>query len=127
MRAQTSHLPGDLVPQLLAGDDCDFFAHPLVCVEVHCQTCVVFLNDDPCGLLDGLSTDATLKRVKLRFEKIILYADHQNNMDLHRKRGQFRLQYPTLKYNKCINNSTMSILIIYCTSISQLCSLKTIR
>lgn len=31
-------------------------------MEVIAQTCVVFLNDDPGGLLDGLGPDTTLRR-----------------------------------------------------------------
>lgn len=63
-RQQTERVnsPGDLVAQRLAGDDGDLLTHPLVGVEVIAQACVVFLNDDPGGLLDGLGPDATLRR-----------------------------------------------------------------
>ncbi len=54
--------PGDLVAQLLAGDDGDLLAHALVRVEVAAQPGVVLLNDDPGGLLHRLGPDAALRR-----------------------------------------------------------------
>lgn len=54
--------PGDLVTELLAGDDGDLLAHPLVCVEVAAQPGVVFLDDDPSGLLHRLGPDSSLLR-----------------------------------------------------------------
>lgn len=53
--------PGDLVAQLLAGDDGDLLTHPLVSVEVAAQPGVVFLNDDPGGLLHRLGPDSSLR------------------------------------------------------------------
>lgn len=52
--------PGDLVTELLAWDDGDLLAHPLVCVEVAAQPGVVFLDDDPSGLLHRLGPDSSL-------------------------------------------------------------------
>lgn len=57
-----SDSPGDLVAELLAGDDGDLLAHPLVGVEVAAQPGVVFLDDDPGGLLHRLGPDASLWR-----------------------------------------------------------------
>ena len=57
----TSALPSNLVPQLLTGEDGDFLTYPLVGVEIKSETCVVFLNDDLGGLLDGLGSNTTLE------------------------------------------------------------------
>lgn len=57
-----SDSPGDLVAELLAGDDGDLLAHPLVGVEVAAQPGVVFLDDDPGGLLHRLGPDSSLRR-----------------------------------------------------------------
>ena len=43
-----------LVPQSLAGNDGDLIAESLVGLEVQSELWVVSLNDDLCGLLDGL-------------------------------------------------------------------------
>ena len=53
--------PSDLVAELLAWDDGDLLAHPLVGVEVVSQPGVVFLNDDPGGLLHRLGPDSSLQ------------------------------------------------------------------
>lgn len=52
--------PRDLVAQLLAGDDGDLLAHPLVGVEVVPQAGVVLLDDHPGRLLHRLRPDASL-------------------------------------------------------------------
>lgn len=52
--------PRDLVAQLLAGDDGDLLAHPLVGVEVVAQPRVVLLDDDPRRLLHRLRPNASL-------------------------------------------------------------------
>lgn len=54
------YLPSDFVTQRFCGDNGDFFAYPLVGVEVQCQSSVVFFDDDPGGLLDGLRPYTTL-------------------------------------------------------------------
>ena len=53
--------PGDLVAELLAGDDGNLLTHPLVGVEVATQPGVIFLNDDPGGLLHRLGPDSSLE------------------------------------------------------------------
>lgn len=53
--------PGDLVAELLAGDDGDLLAHPLVGVEVASQPGVIFLDDDPGGLFHRLGPDSSLQ------------------------------------------------------------------
>lgn len=57
----TAASPGDLVAELLAGDDGDLLTHPLVGVEVVAQPGVVFLDDDPGGLFHRLGPDSSLK------------------------------------------------------------------
>lgn len=57
-----SDSPGDLVAELLAGDDGDLLAHPLVGMEVAAQPGVVFLDDDPGGLFHRLGPDSSLWR-----------------------------------------------------------------
>lgn len=54
------NLPSNLVSQGFGWDDGDFFADPLVDMEIQSQTSVVFLDDDLSGLLDGLGTYTTL-------------------------------------------------------------------
>lgn len=54
--------PGDLVAQRLAGDDGDVLAHSLVGVEVAAQAGVIFLDDDPGGLLHRLGPDSSLTK-----------------------------------------------------------------
>lgn len=49
----------DLVAKTLGGNDGDLIADALVGLEVEGQLGVVALNDDLCGALDGLGTDAT--------------------------------------------------------------------
>lgn len=58
--------PRDLVAQLLAGDDGDLLAHPLVGVEVVPQAGVVLLDDHPGGLLHRLRSDASLRGVEAK-------------------------------------------------------------
>ena len=53
-------LPSNLVSQLLARYDSNFFTKSFVCVEVMSKTCVVFFDDDSGSLLDCLGTNATL-------------------------------------------------------------------
>lgn len=61
------HIPGNLVAELLAGDDGDLLAYSLVCMEIRRQLRVIFLNNHPRGFLDGFCPDATLKNdIKLR-------------------------------------------------------------
>lgn len=52
-------VPGDLVPQALAGNDGDLIAQLLVDLEVEGKLGIVPLNNDLSGPLDGLSPDAT--------------------------------------------------------------------
>lgn len=59
----TTNSPGDLVAKLLAGDDGDLLTHPLVGVEIAAQPSVIFLNDDPSGLLHRLGPDSSLVTV----------------------------------------------------------------
>lgn len=70
--------PGDLVAELLAGDDGNLLTHPLVGVEVATQTGVVFLDDDPSGLLHRLGPDSSLqddhKITPLHFSRIRIRA-----------------------------------------------------
>ena len=54
--------PGDLVAQPFAGNYSDIFTDPLVSVEIHSQSGVVFLNNDFGGLLHSLCTYATLPK-----------------------------------------------------------------
>ena len=54
---------GDLVADALGRKDGNIIDDALVCVKVQSKTCVVFFNNGPCGLLDGLGTD-TLKIAK---------------------------------------------------------------
>ena len=51
----------DLIAELLAGNNGDFLAHPLVGVEVIAQARVVLLNDDPGRLLYGFGANAALQ------------------------------------------------------------------
>ncbi len=50
----------NLVSQSLGLDYCNLLCNSLVCMKVEGQSVVVFLNDDPRRLLDGLGTNATL-------------------------------------------------------------------
>lgn len=61
IRQETTNSPGDLVAQLLAGDDGDLLTHPLVGVKVAAQPGVIFFNDDPSGLLYRLGPDSPLE------------------------------------------------------------------
>lgn len=58
--SQTTNSPGDLVAKLLAGDDGNFLTHPLVSMEIAAQPGVIFLDDDPGGLLHRLGPDSSL-------------------------------------------------------------------
>ena len=50
--------PCDLIAKLLAGNNGDFLAHPLVGVKVIAQVCVVLLSDDPGRFLYGFGANA---------------------------------------------------------------------
>lgn len=54
-------LPSDFVSQRLGWDDGGLLANAFVCMEIHSQTSVVFLDDDLSGLLDSLRAYATLE------------------------------------------------------------------
>merc|ERR1719180_434361 len=51
--------PSNLVSQLLAWNNGDFFTYTLVGVEIEGQFHVVFFDDDTSGLFDRFSTNAT--------------------------------------------------------------------
>lgn len=57
--------PCDLIAKLLAGNNGDFLAHPLVGVEVIAQARVVLLNDDPGRFLYGFGANAALRVEKI--------------------------------------------------------------
>lgn len=65
--ARSFSSPSNLVAKLLAGDDGDLLTHPLVGVEVVSQPGVVFLDDDPGGLLHRLGPDSSLKDMVDKF------------------------------------------------------------
>lgn len=52
--------PSNFVAQRFGWDNSGFLTDTLVCVEVHCQPSVVFLDNDLSGLLDSLRAYATL-------------------------------------------------------------------
>lgn len=54
-------LPGNLVPQWLCWDDCNFLYNTFICMEIQCKSSVVLFNNDLRGLLDRLGSDTTLK------------------------------------------------------------------
>lgn len=54
------NLPSNFVAKRFGWDDSGFLTDTLVCVEVHRQPSVVFLDNDLCGLLDSLRAYATL-------------------------------------------------------------------
>jgi len=56
---QMRNKPSDFVLEGFARNDSDFLAYPLVGVEVQGQSSVIFLDDDPSGLLDRLSPNTT--------------------------------------------------------------------
>ena len=51
----------DLVPQLLAGNNCNFFTYSFVGMEIECQSSVVFLDDNSGCLLNSLCSYTTLR------------------------------------------------------------------
>lgn len=51
--------PGNSVAELLAANNGNFIANPLVGVEVIGHSSIILLDNDLGGLLDGLGTDAT--------------------------------------------------------------------
>ena len=56
---------GNLVPQRLGGNQSHFLDDALVGVEVQGKLGVIFLNDDPGGLLHGLGTDTTHLEIEI--------------------------------------------------------------
>lgn len=56
------NLPSNFISQRFCWNNCDFFTNSLVCMEVHCQSSVILLNDDLSGLFDGFCSNSTLKR-----------------------------------------------------------------
>lgn len=71
--------PGDLVAELLAGDDGDLLAHALVGVEVVAQPGVVLLDDDPSGLLHRLGPDSTLQHHRRRTSETLVMYRHSRS------------------------------------------------
>lgn len=57
------YLPSDFVTQRFSRDDGNFFAYPLISVEVQCQSSVIFLNDDSGGFFDSLRPNTTLMKI----------------------------------------------------------------
>lgn len=55
------NLPSDFVAERFGWDDGNFLTNTFVCMEIHGQSSVVFLDDDLWGLLDSLRTNATLQ------------------------------------------------------------------
>ena len=60
LASKEKHLPSNLIPKLLAGNDGDFFTYPLVGVEIQSETSVILLNNNPRRFLHGLGPDTTL-------------------------------------------------------------------
>jgi len=56
---QMCSITGNLVAKTLRGNDGNFIADSLVCLEIEGQLGVVSLDDDLGGLLNGLGSDAT--------------------------------------------------------------------
>lgn len=77
--------PGDLVAELLAGDDGDLLTHALVGVEVVAQAGVVLLDDDPSGLLHRLGPDSTLQHHRRRTSETLFTYKHSSSS--HRSDG----------------------------------------
>lgn len=63
-RPEPSPLPGNLVAQFFAGDDCNLLTDTLVGVEVIPKTSIVFLNYDPGSLFHSLGSHTTLDSSK---------------------------------------------------------------
>ena len=53
---------GNLVTKTLGWDDGNFFADSLVCMEIHTQTGIIFLDNHTRSFLNGFGTNATLLR-----------------------------------------------------------------
>ena len=60
------YIPSNLVSQLLAGKDSDFFTYSLVNMEIKCQFCVVLLDDYSSSLFDRLCPYTSLY-IKIRY------------------------------------------------------------
>lgn len=58
-----AHSPSNFVAQRFSWNDGNFLADTLIGMEVHCQSRIVFLDDDLSGLLDSLRTYTTLEEI----------------------------------------------------------------